>query len=69
MYLDNISLEIKNLKIGCLSLWLVGWFMVFNATFNNIFIDIVAVGFIGRGNQSARRKPSTYRKSLTNFIT
>jgi hypothetical protein len=41
--------------------WLVG-FMVFNATFNNIsIIYIVAVGFIGGGNQSARRKPPTYR--------
>jgi hypothetical protein len=25
--------------------------------------------FIGEGNQSTRRKPQTYRKSLTNFIT
>jgi len=29
----------------------------------------VAVIFIGGGNQSTRRKPQTYRKSLTNFIT
>jgi len=26
-------------------------------------------GVIGGGNQSTRRKPPTYRKSLTNFIT
>jgi hypothetical protein len=25
--------------------------------------------FIGEGNQSTRRKPSTCRKSLTNFFT
>jgi len=43
--------------------------MVFNATFNNISVIIVAVSFIGGGNRSARRKPLTYRKSLTNFIT
>jgi len=38
------------------------WFryMVFDATFNN---------FIGGGSRSTRRKPPTYRKSLTNFIT
>jgi hypothetical protein len=35
-------------------------FMVFNATFNNS---------IGGGSRSTRRKPPTYRKSLTNFIT
>jgi len=30
---------------------------------------IVAVSFIGGGNWSNRRKPSTNRKSLTTFIT
>ena len=34
-------------------------FMMFNATFNNILIYIVAVSFIGGGNQSIRRKPPT----------
>jgi len=29
----------------------------------------MAVSFIGGGNQSTWRKPSTCRKSLTNFIT
>jgi len=43
--------------------------MVFNATFNNISIYIVAVSFIGRENWSTRRKPLTCCKSLTNFIT
>jgi hypothetical protein len=33
------------------------------------FSYIVAVSFIGGGNWSTRRKPLTYRKSLTNFIT
>ena len=31
------------------------------------FSYIVAVRFIGEGNQGTRRKPPTYRKSLTNF--
>jgi len=30
---------------------------------------IMAVSFIGEGNQSTRRKPLTCHKSLTNFIT
>jgi len=32
------------------------WFMVFNATFNNISV-ISWVNFIGGGNRSIRRKP------------
>ena len=40
--------------------------MVFNATFNNISV-IVAVSFIGGGNQSTWKKPPTCHKSLTNF--
>jgi hypothetical protein len=44
------------------------WFMVFNATFNKWYISyIVVVSFIGEG--STQRKPQTYRKWLTNFIT
>ena len=39
--------------------------MVFNATFNNYLSYIVAVSFIGGGNQSALSKPSTCHKSLT----
>jgi hypothetical protein len=39
--------------------------VVFNATLNNRFFSyIVAVIFIGRGNQSIRRKPPTCSKSL-----
>ena len=33
------------------------------------FSYIVAVSFIGGGNQNTRRKPPTCRKSLTNTIT
>jgi len=33
------------------------------------FSYIAAVSFIGGGNWSNRRNPSTCRKSLTNFIT
>jgi hypothetical protein len=32
---------------------LIGWFMVFNTTFNNIS-DIMAVSFIGGGNRSTK---------------
>ena len=36
------------------------WFMVFNATFNNVSgIYIVVVSFIGGGNQSTCRKVKT----------
>ena len=42
--------------------------MVFNATFNNISV-ISWWCFTGGGNQSTRRKPPIYHKSLTNFIT
>jgi len=36
---------------------------VFNATFINISAIYVAVSFIGKGNRSTRRNPSTCRKS------
>jgi len=42
--------------------------MVFNTTFKNISV-IVAGKFTGGGNRCNHRKPSAYRKSLTNFIT
>jgi hypothetical protein len=46
------------------------WFMVFNATFNNISLNyFLEVSVIGGGKRSARRKPLTCCKSLTNFIT
>jgi len=37
--------------------------------FQQYFSYILAVSFIGGGNRSTRRKPTTCRKSLTNFIT
>jgi len=37
--------------------------------FQQYFIYIVVVIFIGGGNQRTRRKPLTCPKSLTNFIT
>ena len=37
--------------------------------FQQYFSYIMAVSFIGGGNRRTRRKPPTYRKSLTNFIT
>ena len=48
---------------------LLFWLMVFNVIFNNIPVYIVAVRFIGGGNQSFRVKPPTCRKTLTNLIT
>ena len=42
--------------------------MLFDAIFNNISIYFVAVNFTGGGNQSTQRKPSTWHKSLSNFI-
>jgi hypothetical protein len=42
--------------------------MMFNAI-QQYFNYIMAVSFIGGGNQSTRRKPLPCRKSLTNFIT
>jgi len=36
-------------------------FMVFNATFNNIFVVRWRSVFIGEGNRSTRRKPPTCR--------
>jgi len=48
----------------------VGWFLVLDATANNIsVIYMVVVIFIGGRNWSIQRKPSTCLKSLTNFIT
>jgi len=45
---------------------MVGWFMVFNATINSISaISWRSVLLV----EETRRKPSTCRKSLTNFIT
>jgi hypothetical protein len=41
----------------------------FRCHFQQYFSNIVAVSFLGGGNQSTGRKPSTCRKSLTNFIT
>jgi hypothetical protein len=40
--------------------------MVFNATFNNIYI--VDISFIGEENLSTQRKPPICHKSLTNLI-
>jgi hypothetical protein len=37
--------------------------------FQQYFSDIVAVGFIGGGNRSTKRKPLICRKSLTNITT
>jgi hypothetical protein len=39
------------------------WFIVFNATFNNITVMSLAVSFIDGGNQRTWRTPTTCRKT------
>jgi hypothetical protein len=77
-YINKYNLLIERLKVCCFVLNNLRWdvvligFMLFNATFSNIYIYfsyIVAVGLNGRGNRSTRRKPPTCCKSLTNLIT
>jgi len=43
--------------------------MMFDATFNNISAISLAVSFIGGENRNTSKKPTTCRKSLTNFTT
>jgi len=43
--------------------------MVFNATFNNISVISWQSVFIAGGKRNTRRKTTTCRKSLTNYIT
>jgi len=37
--------------------------------FEQYFSYIMPISFIGGGNRDTQRKPLTWRKSLTNFIT
>ena len=56
--------EYRTHRVGYnLRLFLV-WFIALS---NNISFFFTAVSFIGEGNRSTRRKPPTYRKSLTNL--
>ena len=43
-------------------------YIAFLSLFQQYFSYIVAVSYIGGGNQSTQWKPTTCRKSLTNFI-
>jgi len=70
------SLSIRNCVLfGYYKLYwfiLVGWFswvIVFNATFNNISVISWRSVLLVEEAGVIRRKPSTCRKSLTNFIT
>jgi hypothetical protein len=69
----NSILKIDNIlwKVMLILLTNILWVsvMVFNATFNIYFSYIMAVCFIGGGNQSTLRRPSTFRMSLTHIIT
>jgi hypothetical protein len=59
-YLSSGTLRIERLesKINCGS----------NEAKQQYFSSIVVVSFIGGGNRSTRRKPPSYRKSLTNIM-
>jgi hypothetical protein len=58
-----------NQCLSPLNLWARVMVMVFNTTmFQQYFSYIVAVSFIGGGNRSTWRKPTTCHKSLPNFI-
>jgi hypothetical protein len=72
---------VQLLQIAFFSIWLIyktniyvcrqeqqlGYQLIFHC--QQYFSYIVAVNFIGGGNQSTQRKPLTCRKPLTNFIT
>ena len=60
--LSSFQLKTVSLKGGCCGAF-------FYHHFQQYFSYIVAVRFIGGGNQSTLRKPQTFRKSLTNFTT
>ena len=67
-YALKVNTEIWLLKYIVITCTLYGLFvclfMLFNATFNNIFnYIVVAVSFIGGVNQSNWSKPPTCRKS------
>jgi hypothetical protein len=53
--------------INNISLFLIGWFMVFNATFNNIQLNPGGQFYWERKSEYPEKQP-TCRKSLTKFI-
>jgi hypothetical protein len=55
-----VTRRVRLVEQGLFSVWFI-------AIFNNISVFFTAVNFIGGGNRSTRRKPPTYRKSLTNL--
>jgi hypothetical protein len=57
------TMNVHPLFFSCNFQCLVCWCIWFENRY------IVAVSFIGGGNQSTQRKPPTCRKSLTNFMT
>ena len=72
-YLDSIKKNVLSWKpeslhpIISIGWYLWFWFMVFNATFNNISVIYLVVSFIGGGNRCTRRKAPICLKSPTNF--
>ena len=62
-----ILIQIINILIEKNGWWFYGLWCLRH--FQQYFIYIVGVIFIGEENRSTRRKPPTYRKLLTNFIT
>jgi len=61
---NNLYCCVLSVVLTILKIWWLSWFMVFNATFNNI--SFISWWSVLLGNW---RKPPTCRKSLTNFIT
>ena len=68
MAIVKVKTDITNMAVNMIGR-LVGWFLVINATFNNMSVISWRAVFIGRGNWSTRRNKPTCRKSHTNFIT
>ena len=67
-YCFDISIVLWYIRISN-QVGLVGWFMVFNATFNNIAVISWRSVLLVEETGVSREKPPTCRKSLTNFIT
>jgi len=56
-------------RLNRIKLWIYIYIYIQRERERQYFSYIVAISFIGGGNRSTQRKPQTWRKSLTNFIT
>jgi hypothetical protein len=69
MYIITVYKTTDLKKSICLFLNPIVQLLLFCLYMQQYFNFIVAVSFIGGGNQSTQRKPPTCRNSLSNFIT